>query len=106
MQEPDTAPRPKESLGLVRRLLVLSLTYRRECLEIFALQVVLLAMGVVGLGLSGVAVDVVRAALQPDAPAPRWPLGIAPGADWPPARLLLAIGAAVLVMALARALLS
>ncbi len=106
MPEPGPAPRPNESFGLVRRLLALSLEYRRECIQVFALQVVLLALGVFGLGLSGVAIDVVRAAIQPGAPPPRWPLDLAPSADFTPKELLLGIGAAVLVMALVRAVLS
>jgi ATP-binding cassette subfamily B protein len=90
----------------LRRLLALSLEYRRECLEIFVLQVVLLALGVMGLGLSGVAVDVIRGAVQVGAPPPRWPLGLAPRDHWGPANLLAAIGSAVLLMAILRALLS
>jgi ATP-binding cassette subfamily B protein len=84
----------------------LSLEYRRECLEVFALQVVLLGLGVFGLGLSGVAVDVIRGALEAGAPPPRWPLGLAPPGEWEPRALLVGIGAAVLAMALLRALLS
>jgi ATP-binding cassette subfamily B protein len=106
MPEPRAAARRSESLGLVRRLLALSLEYRRECCEVFALQVVLLGLGVFALGLSGVAVDVIRRALEPGAPEPRWPLGLAPSGAWTPAALLAAIGAAVLLMALLRALLS
>jgi ABC-type multidrug transport system fused ATPase/permease subunit len=106
MPAPGPAPRPNDSFGLVRRLLGLSLEYRRECIQVFALQVVLLALGVMGLGLSGVAIDVVRAAIQPGAPAPRWPLDLAPSSDLTPKELLIAIGASVLCMALLRALLS
>ncbi len=106
MPEPRAAPGPSDGVGLVARLLRLSLVYRRECLEVFALQVVLLGLGVFGLGLSGVAVDVIRAALEPGTPAPRWPLGLAPRADLQPTALLFGIGGAVLVMALLRAWLS
>jgi ATP-binding cassette subfamily B protein len=91
---------------LLRRLLALSFTYRRECLLVLALQVVLLALGVAGLGLSGVAIDVVRAALHPGAPAPRWPLGFGLPGGWDEGRTLLAIGGAVLAMAVLRALLA
>src|SRR5687768_3514163 len=64
--------------SLIARLLRLSLTYRRECALVFLLQGVLLVLGVSGLGLSGVAIDVIRAALDPKAPAPRFPLHLAP----------------------------
>ncbi|HEX5100060.1 MAG TPA: ABC transporter ATP-binding protein, partial [Polyangiaceae bacterium] len=116
MPEPGRAPlgaspgapraRAKESIGLVRRLLGLSLDYRRECIEVFFLQVSLLALGVSGLGLSGVAVDVIRTALEPGAPAPRWPLELTQPAGWDTRQTLLAIGGAVFVMAVLRAALS
>ncbi|HVZ34107.1 MAG TPA: ABC transporter ATP-binding protein, partial [Polyangiaceae bacterium] len=102
---PGELPRT-ESFGLVRRLLGLSFVYRRECLEVFALQVVLLGLGVFGLGLSGVAIDVIRAALEAGAPPPRWPLGLAPRGDLSPTQLLFGIGGAVLLMAVLRAVLS
>ncbi len=66
----------------------------------------MLALGVTGLGLSGVAVDIVRKALRPGSPAPRWPLGVAPPESFGVERTLLALGAAVLGMALVRTLLS
>ena len=88
-----------------RRLIALSLHYRRECFSVFAFQVVLLALGVSGLGLSGLAIDVMRWAIEPSAPAPRWPFGVAPPSSWSPWLVLLAIGGSVLVMAAMRAVL-
>jgi ABC-type multidrug transport system fused ATPase/permease subunit len=99
-------PRQRTDSSLVRRLLALSLLYRRECAGVFFLQVVLLALGVAGLGLSGVAVDVIRAALDEKAPAPRWPFELAPPAGVSTPTVLYAIGALVLAMATLRALLS
>ncbi len=43
---------------------------------VFSFQVLLLVLGLSGLGLSGLAVDVIRAAMQPGAPTPVWPFGI------------------------------
>src|SRR6188474_1736752 len=63
---------------LLRRLLGLAWRYRRQCLAVFGYQVLLLALGVAGLALSGLGIDVTRHALQPSAAAPRWPLGISP----------------------------
>ena len=66
----------------------------------------MLVLGVAGLGLSGVAIDVIRAALDPKAPAPRYPLELAPSASLSTLELLFVIGALVLGMAAVRALLS
>lgn len=92
--------------GPLSRLLALSWQYRGQCVLVFALQVVLLGLGVSGLGLTGLAIDVTRSALDPSALRPRWPFGLEPPADWPTMRLLLVIGALVLGMAATRALLS
>ncbi|HEY3494219.1 MAG TPA: ABC transporter ATP-binding protein [Polyangiaceae bacterium] len=102
---PSAGARPAPA-GLLRRLLALSFAYRSECLLVFVLQSFLLVLGVTGLGLSGVAVDVLRAALQAEAPEPRWPFGISPPVAWDTHRTLLVIGGAVFVMAAVRALLS
>ena len=88
---------------LLRRLLLLSWQYRRECLTVFGFQVVLLALGLAGLGLSGVAIDVTRAALSGSVP-PHWPFGIVPPASLAgaPRQVLLALALLVLVMAATR----
>lgn len=56
---------------LLRRLLALSWRYWRKCLAVFGYQVALLAFGVIGLGLSGLAIDLIRHTLEPGAAAPR-----------------------------------
>ncbi|HEY8943717.1 MAG TPA: ABC transporter ATP-binding protein, partial [Polyangiaceae bacterium] len=81
----------------------MSWQYRRDCLTVFGYQVVLLSLGVGGLGLSGLAVDVVRRALDPDAPPPGWPLGFAPPPGASVGLVLAGISALVLVMAATRA---
>ena len=90
---------------LLRRLLALSWRYWRKCLAVFGYQVVLLAFGVSGLGLSGLAIDVIRHALEPGTAAPRWPLGFTPPA-WTTLGLLCLLGGLVLAAAAARALLN
>jgi ATP-binding cassette subfamily B protein len=92
-----------ENARLLRRLLALTWRYRADCLRVFAFQVVLLALGVAGLGLSGLAIDVIRHALDSGAPAARWPLGLEPPSELVPLQLLLLIGALVLLMAVSRA---
>jgi ABC-type multidrug transport system fused ATPase/permease subunit len=91
-----------ESARLLSRLLALSWHYRRECLVVFGFQVLLLGLGIAGLSLSGVAIDITRAALSPGAPGPHWPLGISPPSHWSARQTLLAIGSLVLGMAATR----
>lgn len=96
---------PPSHAQLLRRLLALSWRYKGQCIAVFACQVVLLAFGVVGLGLSGLAIDVTRHALEPASVAPRFPFGMhAP--PWPTLQLLLVLGGAVLLAAALRALLN
>ncbi len=100
-----TTPPPPPNARIVRRLLALSWQYRRDCLLVLGHQVLLLSLGLAGLGLSGLAVDVVRHALDPAAPAPAWPL-VAPPDAWTPTTVLLAVAAVVLAMAAARSFLN
>ncbi len=87
----------------MRRLITLSARYRSDCLQVFGYQIVLLLLGVTGLGLTGLAIDVTRHALDPTTPEPRWPLGWHPPGSWAPGQALVAIGALVLAMAALRA---
>lgn len=104
MAEAPPASEPS-SARLLRRLLGLAWRYRRQCIAVFVYQVALLALGVMGLGLSGLAIDVVRHAIEPASAVPRWPLGFAPPA-WSTLRLLCLLGGMVLAAAAARALLN
>jgi ABC-type multidrug transport system fused ATPase/permease subunit len=90
---------------LLRRLFGLAWRYRSQCLAVFAYQILLLALGVLGLGLLGLAIDVTRRALEPTSAAPRWPLGFTPPA-WSALHLLFLLGGLVLAAAAARALLN
>lgn len=89
----------------MRRLLALSFRYRRDCLTVFAFQVLLLLLGIGGLGLTGLAIDVIRHALDSRVPAPRLAFGFELPAANSSHTLLLYIGALVLVMAITRAVL-
>jgi ATP-binding cassette subfamily B protein len=84
----------------------MSWEYRRRCLSVLGFQVVLLAMGLGGLGLSGIAIDILRKELQPHAPEPRWPFAIAPPQGTGPLTSIIIIGAAILIMAAVRGLLN
>ncbi len=100
------ADEPAGSSSMVQRLLRLAWAYRARCMAVLSYQIALLALGLAGLALSGLAVDVIRRQVSPGAPAPRWPLGWTPPATWPPLALIAAAGGIVLVMAAARAVLN
>jgi ABC-type multidrug transport system fused ATPase/permease subunit len=106
MPEGSGARPAQRTATLLKRLFALSFAYRAECLLVFVLQVLLLALGVVGLGLSGIAIDVISSALRAGAALPRWPFGLEPPSAWDAKRTLFAIGGAVLLLAALRALLS
>jgi ATP-binding cassette subfamily B protein len=91
---------------IIRRLLGLSWYYRSGCIKVFIYQFLLLAMGLSGLGLTGLGIDYVRYKIQPTVTPPHWPFGIAPPAAWTPMNLLVAIAMVMLGLALLRALLS
>ena len=58
---------------LVRRLLALAWEFRGDCLWSVGLSLVLLLLGIIGLKLLGVVIDVIRYALDPTVPAPVYP---------------------------------
>ena len=88
----------------LRRLLALAWGYRGVCARIFAGQIASLALGLGALGASGLAIDVVRAAIDPGAPAVRWPLGITAPAGFGPGHTLIALAAFAFALATLRAL--
>jgi ATP-binding cassette subfamily B protein len=94
---------PDRPRGPVARLLAIAWDYRGVCLRVFAGQLASLALGLGVLAGSGLAVDVVRRALDPGAPPVRWPLGLGPPAGWSHARVLFAVVAAALLLATLRA---
>jgi ATP-binding cassette, subfamily B, bacterial len=89
----------------LRRLLELTWQYRGACLKVFAYQTILLGLGLGGLSLTGLSVDVLHHALDASVPSPVWPWGIAPPEHWSTELRLFVIGGAVLVMGIANGLL-
>ncbi len=85
---------------VVRRLLALTWRYRWRALLVLFYQVILLGMTLGVVGLTGLSVDVIRAALDPGAPAPRWPVGMAELARLEPLTALGLLGGSILLMAL------
>ena len=74
---------PQQELShgqVIRRLLGLAWRYRGGCIRAVVLQVVLLGIGVISLGLTGVGIDYIRLQVDAGAPSPHWPLGLTPPA--------------------------
>lgn len=98
----QTAP----TASVVPRLFGLAWSYKLDCLVAVVIQVLLVGLSIAGLGVSGLAIDVIRHAVDPGTPQPRWPLGFAPPGAWSNQQLIFIAGAAVLGLALVRAALS
>ena len=91
---------------LVRRLLALAWQFRADCLVSILLSVALLLLGLAGLQLLGVVVDVIRHALDTTQRAPVYPLGWQPPAQWTPLHIITALSLAIVVQAVIRAVLT
>ena len=88
---------------LVRRLLALAWRFRADCLWSLVLSLMLLLLGIAGLKLLGVVIDVIRYALDPSLPPPVYPFGWQPPAGWPALRIVTALSLAIGVQAVLRA---
>ena len=91
---------------LVRRLLALAWQFRGDCLWSVLLSLALLLLGLAGLQLLGLTVDVIRHALDPAQRPPVYPFGWTPPVSWPPLQIVTVISLAIVVQALLRALLT
>ena len=92
--------------ALLGRLFRFGWNYRLRAAQIFSLQVLQLLLAMAGLGFTGLAVDTIRRSIDKSAPDPHWPFGLTPPQDWSAVDVLSAIGAAVVFMAVVRALLN
>lgn len=90
---------------LLRRLLGLTLEYRRPCLNVILLQTLLVAFGLSTLGLTGLAIDYLRSVVVVGVDAPRWPLRITPPSTWSPIAVIAAISGLILLVGVITALL-
>ena len=66
------------------------------------MQLILLGLGLVGLSLTGVAIDTLQCHAAGVGTLPRWPLGLSPPEGWPTMWLLVLLAAGVLVAGVAR----
>jgi ATP-binding cassette subfamily B protein len=85
--------------SLIRRLLALSWRYRARCLGVFLLQLAVLGLALAGLGMTGLGIDLIRHQIDPTVPAPRWPGGAAPPADWPAMKTIGVMAVVMLALA-------
>ena len=107
-QSPATDPlKRRYSNGeLGRRLLALAWRFRRDCLLSLAMSVALLLLGLLGLQLLGVVVDVIRHALDSAQRAPAYPFGWIPPSTWAPLQIITGLSLAIIVQAVLRAILT
>jgi ATP-binding cassette subfamily B protein len=92
--------------NLVRRLAAVAWQFRGECLLSLSLSVAVLLLGLLGLQLLGVVIDVIRHALDPNLGAPVYPFGWRPPAGWTPLRVVTALSLVIVLQALLRAILT
>jgi ATP-binding cassette subfamily B protein len=90
----------------IRRLVALAWNFRAKCLYVLFLQVAMLALGLSGLNLTGVGIDYLRHQMDPAAPEPSWPLGIAPPENGGPMLVIGLLAGLILGLAVARTLLN
>ena len=88
---------------VVRRLLAMTWKFRAGCIRMLLLQFILLVINLAGLGLAGLGIDFIHHLVNPAARPPQWPFGLIPPSEWAPMRVLVAIAAGIIVMAVTRA---
>ncbi len=84
-------------------MLGLGWRYRGRCLAVLALNFSLVALNLAGLSLAGLGIDSLSETLLPGSPAPGWPFGWRPPAEWTPMTRVVFIAGLVLVVAVVQA---
>ncbi|HUE37772.1 MAG TPA: ABC transporter ATP-binding protein, partial [Candidatus Acidoferrum sp.] len=87
----------------MRRLLALAWRFRGDCVLSVVLSLALLLLGIAGLKLLGVVIDVIRHALNATAPVPQYPFGWQPPSEWSPLQIVTALALAIVAQAILRA---
>jgi ATP-binding cassette subfamily B protein len=91
---------------LTRRLLALAWQFRADCVWSVVLSLILLLLGIAGLKLLGLVIDVIRRGLDPALPKPIYPFGWNPPATWSALQIVTAIAITIMVIATVRAVLT
>ncbi|HTL15742.1 MAG TPA: ABC transporter ATP-binding protein [Patescibacteria group bacterium] len=101
---PNSQAERRYSTGvLVRRLLGLAWNFRADCIASVLLSLALLLLGLAGLQLLGIVIDVIRHALDPAQRAPTYPFGWQPPAAWGPLQIVTTLSGGIVLQALLRA---
>lgn len=74
--------------------------YRVPCTVMVLLNLLLVALAISGLGLTGLAIDYIRHVVDPTSPPPQWPFGYRPPTEAAPFRVVIGIAVAILLLAL------
>ena len=107
---PDATPTPTAASGLtnralVRRLFALAWRYRRHCLQVLMIQLVLLTLGIGGLSLTGVGIDYIKHKVD-RTPLANNPLHLNLPEAWPYWQVLALLAGFILLFAVGRAFLN
>jgi ATP-binding cassette subfamily B protein len=104
-EQPSIPASATSNWALIRRLFGFAWRYRLHCLQVLGIQLVLLTMGIVGLGFTGLGIDYIRHKVQHVALTPGR-LSWSPPDSWAPAHVLGLIAGLILILAISRALLN
>jgi len=101
-----TTARDYSTKELVQRLLGLAWRFKGDCLLSLLLSIALLVLALGGLQFLGLAIDVIRHALDSSQQAPKFPLGWRPPEKWTALHTVTALSLGIIFQALLRALLT
>lgn len=96
MESSATANTPS-NWRLLRRLISIGFEFRRGCVEMIVMHLLLVALTLSGLGLTGLGIDYIRSNIEPGHTLPEWPFGLRPPVSWSPLQVVVSISAAVML---------
>ncbi len=101
--KPPTTEHSYATSELVVRLLRLAWKFRWDCLLSLVLSVILLLLGMFGLQLLGIIIDVIRYALDPGQRAPAYPMSWTPPPAWTAVQVVTLLAFLIILQAVLRA---
>ena len=87
---------------LIFRLLGLTWHYRWGCFKVLFTQFSLLGTGIAMVALTGLGIDTLRHAVDPQTRPPEWPASVSPPLHWTPMQIITALSASIFCLALLR----